>query len=193
MNEYERWESRFAAPEYVFGTAPNVFLAAHRHLLPKRGRALAIADGEGRSGVWLAEQGLDVFAFDFSPTAQSKAQALAASRGVNITTVLTDVAGYDWPADAFDVVIDIFTQISDPAERAQNSPASAARSSWAACSCSRAIGPSRSPTALAAPKSRRICTPARCWNGSLPRSRASRSRSKTSRCTKAPRMPACQR
>src|SRR5262249_45564399 len=28
------------------------------------------------------------------------------------------VAGYDWPPDAFDVVIDIFTQFSDPAERA---------------------------------------------------------------------------
>jgi SAM-dependent methyltransferase len=119
MNEYDRWEGRFAAPEYIFGTAPNVFLVAHRELLPKRGHALAIADGEGRNGVWLAEQGLDVFAFDFSPTAQSKPQALARARGVNITTALTDVAGYDWPADAFDVVIDIFTQFSDPAERAQ--------------------------------------------------------------------------
>ena len=54
MSEFDRWEGRFTAPEYVFGTAPNVFLAAQKELLPKRGRALAISDGEGRNGVWLA-------------------------------------------------------------------------------------------------------------------------------------------
>ena len=57
MDELARWEGRFGVPEYIFGTAPNAFLAAHRHLLPQRGRALAIADGEGRNGVWLAQQG----------------------------------------------------------------------------------------------------------------------------------------
>ena len=60
MGEYDRWQGRYAAPEYIFGEGPNAFLAAQRHLLPARGRALAVADGEGRNGVWLAEQGLDV-------------------------------------------------------------------------------------------------------------------------------------
>src|SRR5262245_28471189 len=119
MNEYERWEERFAVSEYVFGTAPNVFLASQRRLLPHRGRALAVADGEGRNGVWLAEQGLDVVAFDFSPAAQAKARALAKTRGVEIATQVVDVAHYEWPEAAFDVVIDIFTQFSDPQERAQ--------------------------------------------------------------------------
>jgi SAM-dependent methyltransferase len=119
MSEYEQWETRFASADYIFGTAPNTFLVAQAHRLPKSGRALVIADGEGRNGVWLAQQGLDVIAFDFSPSAQGKAQALARSRGVSITTELADIAGYDWPPDAFDVVIDIFTQVSDPAERAK--------------------------------------------------------------------------
>jgi len=44
MSEYQRWEDRFAAPEYIFGTEPNVFLAAQKELLPTRGRALAVAD-----------------------------------------------------------------------------------------------------------------------------------------------------
>jgi len=116
-SEYQRWESRFASPEYIFGLEPNVFLATHKQLLPKQGRALAIADGEGRNGVWLAEQGLDVLSIDFSSAAQSKAQALARQRGVVIRTRLLDVARYDWPESAFDVVVDIFTQFSDPAER----------------------------------------------------------------------------
>jgi hypothetical protein len=60
--EYERWEARYSAPDYIFGKEPNYFLAKCRQLLPKSGRALAIADGEGRNSVWLAEQGLDVHA-----------------------------------------------------------------------------------------------------------------------------------
>jgi hypothetical protein len=58
--DWERWEKRFSVPEYVFGTEPNAFLKSQAGVLPKTGKALAIADGEGRNGVWLAEQGLDV-------------------------------------------------------------------------------------------------------------------------------------
>ena len=118
MSEFERWNGRFAGPEYVFGTAPNVFLEAQKDLLPKRGRALTVSDGEGRNGVWLAEQGLDVLSIDFSPAAQAKARALAQTRGVTIATELVDLAQFAWPDAAFDVVIDIFTQFFGPDGRA---------------------------------------------------------------------------
>ena len=80
-SEFARWEKRFSVPDYVFGTEPNAFLKAQTALLPTSGTALAVADGEGRNGVWLAEQGLDVLAIDFSPTALDKARALAAEPG----------------------------------------------------------------------------------------------------------------
>jgi len=114
MGELERWESRYAPESYLFGTAPNAFLAAQKARLPRGGRALAVADGEGRNGVWLAEQGLEVVSMDFSPTAQAKARALAAERGVSITTQQVDLATWTWPADAFDLVVAIFAQ---PLER----------------------------------------------------------------------------
>ena len=63
----------------------------------KAGKALAVADGEGRNGVWLAEQGLDVLSVDFSPAAQAKAKALAARRGVAVRFVQADVTAWDWP------------------------------------------------------------------------------------------------
>ena len=85
MSEYQRWEDRFSATDYVFGREPNYFLASCRALLPKSGKALAVADGEGRNGVWLAEQGLDVTSIDFSANAQAKAVALAKERGVDVT------------------------------------------------------------------------------------------------------------
>jgi SAM-dependent methyltransferase len=117
MQELERWETRYSIPDYLFGTEPNAFLAAQKAQLPKSGRALAVADGEGRNGVWLAEQGLDVLSIDFSPKAQAKAQALAHARGIKLTTELADVTNWFWPTNSFDVVAVIFTQFAAPPER----------------------------------------------------------------------------
>jgi SAM-dependent methyltransferase len=117
VSEFERWEGRYAKPDYEFGKTPNEFLASCKPLLPKSGRALAVADGEARNGVWLAEQGLDVVSIDFSPTAQKKARALAAERKVNVEFIQTDVHAFAYPEAAFDVVVEIFIQFSTPAER----------------------------------------------------------------------------
>ena len=119
MSEYERWQGRYAVPEYIFGTEPNAFLVSCKPLLPASGKALAVADGEGRNGVWLAEQGLDVLSIDFSPAAQQKAESLARERGVRIAFERADVHEWAYPEAAFDVVVEIFTQFSSPAERAK--------------------------------------------------------------------------
>ena len=105
MSEYERWEGRFAATDYVFGTEPNVFLAAQKDLLPKTGSALAIADGEGRNGVWLAQQGLDVTTVDASLVGIDKARKLATSRGVAIDAIHANLETWEWPEDRFDVIV----------------------------------------------------------------------------------------
>ena len=88
-------------------------------MLPKSGKALAVADGEGRNGVWLAEQGLDVVSLDFSESAQVKAAALAKERGANVKLVHGDVHTWAYPDAVFDVVVEIFTQFSSPADRAK--------------------------------------------------------------------------
>jgi 2-polyprenyl-3-methyl-5-hydroxy-6-metoxy-1,4-benzoquinol methylase len=126
-SEYARWEARFAPPEYAFGKEPNYFLKSCKTLLPRSGRALAVADGEGRNGIWLAQQGLDVLSLDFSPAAQRKARALAAERQVEIEIVEADIHAWDYPDSAFDVVVEIFAQFSSPSERAENGPACGAR------------------------------------------------------------------
>ena len=117
MSELERWQERYATDEYRFGTAPNAFLAAQAKRLPKSGKALALADGEGRNGVFLAEQGLDVLSLDFSPNAQGKARKLAAARGVTLRTEQADVIGWSYPSDTFDVVAAIFFQFAAPPDR----------------------------------------------------------------------------
>ena len=114
MSELERWEARFSEPGYLFGTEPNAFLKSKADLLKPGQKALSIADGEGRNGVFLAEQGLDVLAMDFSPTALAKSQALARQRGVTIRTEQADLDTWRWPAGAIDVVVAIFFQFCAP-------------------------------------------------------------------------------
>jgi len=117
MSELERWETRFSGPGYWFGTAPNAFLASQAHRLRPGQKALAIADGEGRNGVWLAEQGLDVVSLDFSSSAGEKARALAAERGVRLCTEQADLTTWTWPTAEFDVIAAIFVQFVGPALR----------------------------------------------------------------------------
>jgi len=115
--ELERWNRRFSAEDYVFGTAPNAFLAAQKHRLRPGMTALSVADGEGRNSVWLAQQGLRVTAFDFSPVAAEKARRLAAQAGVGIEHSVADIDAWDWDARQFDVIAAIFIQFAAPPAR----------------------------------------------------------------------------
>ena len=113
----EMWDGHYAEAHYIFGTEPNVFLAAQKALLKPGQRALAVADGEGRNGVWLAEQGLSVVSVDFSAPAVEKAKKLAGERGVSVERHVSDVMAWNWPVNAFDVVAAIFIQFASPEQR----------------------------------------------------------------------------
>jgi SAM-dependent methyltransferase len=119
MAELERWEARFSEPGYLFGTEPNAFLKHNAHLLRRGQTALAVADGDGRNGVFMAELGLDVLALDLSPTGLKKSQALAKERGVTLRFEQADLESWSWPVATFDVVVGIFFQFSGPAARAK--------------------------------------------------------------------------
>ena len=118
QSELDRWNGRYEAQEYVFGTAPNAFLASNAPRLRRGQRALCVADGEGRNSVWLAGQGLDVTAFDFSPVGVAKARRLAQARGVSVRYEVASVYEWSWPVAAFDVVAAIFVQFAEPPMRA---------------------------------------------------------------------------
>jgi len=111
------WDKRYQAEGYIFGTAPNAFLAWQADRLKPGQRALCVADGEGRNSVWLAEQGLQVRAFDISPVAVEKARKLAVARKVAVGFEIADIQNFEWPAAAFDVVVAIFVQFADPSWR----------------------------------------------------------------------------
>ncbi|MGI9187423.1 MAG: SAM-dependent methyltransferase [Gaiellales bacterium] len=114
-----QWEEKFSTPDYQFGTAPNGFLVREAGRLKPGADVLCIADGEGRNSTWLAEQGHNVHAAEAAANAIVKAQALAAERGVEVRHEQVDLEEWDWPVGAYDAVVGIFIQFTDPVGRAR--------------------------------------------------------------------------
>lgn len=111
-----KWNERFLATEdYIFGKEPNAFMVRHAAEFIKPGATvLAVADGEGRNGVWLAQQGCEVWSVDSAPAASEKARKLAAERGVAMHVQTADATEMDWDARQYDLVVGIFFQFANP-------------------------------------------------------------------------------
>lgn len=111
------WNDRFDTQGYVFGKAPAEFMVAHERWLVPGARGLAVADGEGRNSVFMAENGVVTTAMDFSPNAIAKARALADEKGVAVEHHEASVTEWDWAPEAYDIVAAIFIQFLAPAQR----------------------------------------------------------------------------
>ncbi len=105
------WDARYAPEPYAYGEAANAFLVAQAHRFEPGMRALVPGDGEGRNGVWLAEQGLHVDTLDLSARGVAKARRLAAARGVGLNAMQADALAWAWPREAYDVVALIYLHL----------------------------------------------------------------------------------
>jgi len=117
--DQERWDKKYGTEAYIFGEAPVPFLTQNIHLLP-RGKALDIAMGEGRNGVYLATQGFEVVGLDISPKGLAKAHKLAQLNKVTIETRVVDLENHRLEKNAYDVILlmyymqrDLWPQIKD--------------------------------------------------------------------------------
>jgi 2-polyprenyl-3-methyl-5-hydroxy-6-metoxy-1,4-benzoquinol methylase len=106
------WDARYALAPYAYGEAANAFLVAQAPRLEPGMRALVPGDGEGRNGVWLAEQGLVVDTLDLSAQGVAKALRLAATRGVKLNATQADALAWDWPREVYDVVALIYLHLA---------------------------------------------------------------------------------
>lgn len=113
----QTWNRRFADAGLLFGAEPNHFLRAQADVWTPGQRVLCVADGEGRNSIWLAQQGLQVSAFDISDVGVEKARAWAERAGVAVDFHVADGDQWSWAAEQFDGVAAIFVQFADPAMR----------------------------------------------------------------------------
>jgi SAM-dependent methyltransferase len=114
MTARERWDRRYAGQEMVWSTEPNaLFASLVRSLEP--GTALDVACGEGRNGIWLAEQGWRVTAVDFSSVGVARGREIADRRNVTLDWVVANVV--DLPVASYDLVAILYLH-TGAAERA---------------------------------------------------------------------------
>ena len=102
--EQDQWDERYAATELVWTAEPNRFVV--EELAGETpGRALDLGAGEGRNAIWLAEQGWQVTAVDFSQLGLAKAAKLAAARGVAVSWEHADLRRYHPARGGYDLVL----------------------------------------------------------------------------------------
>ncbi len=116
MSDEVFWNERYADSEYFYGTDPNGFLREQCGIL--NGPVLSISEGEGRNGVFLATCGLDVTGVDLSSVALEKAEKLAESKGVKITTIGADLETFEPEEDHYGAVISISAHLPSPIRKA---------------------------------------------------------------------------
>ena len=104
------WNNRYAVAGHVYGEAPNAFVAEVAPQIPA-GPVLCLAEGEGRNAVHLAMLGHRVTAVDQSEIGLAKARRLAGTRGVEIETVLADLANYSIATGAWAGIVATFAHL----------------------------------------------------------------------------------
>ncbi len=103
VTDRDRWDARYR--DGIPQQRPCATLTAHLHLLPARGRALDLACGLGANARVLAAAGLDTEAWDVSPVAIGRLQALAAAEGLRITATACDLLETPPTPQSFDVIV----------------------------------------------------------------------------------------
>ena len=112
----EFWNTRYAEPDFVYGTAPNTFFKQQIDALPI-GKLLLPSEGEGRNAVYAASKGWDVTAFDYSAEGKQKALQLAEKQGVTIKYIVADAAEFQTD-ERFDVVALIYAHLPPSVQKA---------------------------------------------------------------------------
>jgi len=109
------WDERHAARDPIESFEPDPTLVDEIGSL-RPGRALDLGAGDGRNAIWLASQGWQVTAVDFSQVALDRGRALATARGVRVEWQLADLLEWTPGASRFDLVTLFFIHLP-PDER----------------------------------------------------------------------------
>lgn len=103
MNLREKWNDRYRAATGELQA--SLVLQENQHLLPQTGRALDLACGLGGNSILLAEQGLNVDAWDIADVAIAALQELASRRQLPIQAAVRDIESNPPHPDTYDVIV----------------------------------------------------------------------------------------
>lgn len=104
--QVEFWNERYKEQVFAYGMEANDFL--QEQTFPLGSKILCLAEGEGRNGVYLAEQGHDVTCVDYSEEGVRKMAQLAEIKGVQIHPICADLNEFEFKENTWDAIVIIF-------------------------------------------------------------------------------------
>ncbi len=111
----EHWNRRFKSAEYLYGKEANQFIRDIWPQLAISGEVLAIAEGEGRNALYIAEHAqsestsLHIDLWDYSDVALEKVRQKKGTLPITPREVdLTDAMNTPWVTDYYDAAICVF-------------------------------------------------------------------------------------
>lgn len=108
------WNSRYDDAAFAYGTAPNKFFKDTLDDLGIEGKALFVAEGEGRNAVYAAGKGLEVHAFDISESGKTKAENLARENEVKLNYEVGQFPELELAQNSFDLIVLIYAHLPPP-------------------------------------------------------------------------------
>lgn len=107
------WNDRYKSDEYFYGEEPNTFIKEQAFRLANHNKVIAFAEGEGRNAVFLARQGNEVTAIDYSEDGLEKTKKLAEKHNVNVHTKKVDLLADSLAENEYDAAIMVFGHFHD--------------------------------------------------------------------------------
>ncbi len=103
-SDRRKWDARYRERRGPL-SPPCPFLVSLDAILPRQGRALDVAGGDGRNALWLAQRGLDVTLTDISDVALGLARQHADAAGCSLHTQLRDLEVEGLPAGPWALIV----------------------------------------------------------------------------------------
>ena len=110
----QHWNELYAQTQDLYGTAANLFIQEIAGEILIEGKTLAIAEGEGRNILYLAEQArqynypFSAEVWDYSDVALKHLSSKAEATGIKLELRHVDLTAAKWPSERYQNVICVF-------------------------------------------------------------------------------------
>jgi hypothetical protein len=110
----QHWNELYTQTQDLYGTAANLFIQEIAEKIRIEGKTLAIAEGEGRNILYLAEQArqhnypFSAEVWDYSDVALKHLSSKAEATGIKLELRHVDLTAAKWPSERYQNVICVF-------------------------------------------------------------------------------------
>ena len=119
----QHWNELYAQTQDLYGTAANLFIQEITEKIRIEGKTLAIAEGEGRNILYLAEQArqynypFSAEVWDYSDVALKHLSSKAEATGINLELRHVDLTAAKWPSERYQNVICVFAHFDTETQK----------------------------------------------------------------------------